>query len=120
MVTTIGKSLRGVKAPAMGAAAAGFDAAPVSRYAGTVGKSSKGKARELLIDRHWCKGCTICVKLCPTQVLGMDREEKAVVLDISRCTWCRSCELHCPDLAIEIVESSGPAPGADASAGEAG
>jgi NAD-dependent dihydropyrimidine dehydrogenase PreA subunit len=33
----------------------------------------------------------------------MDGEEKAVVLDIGRCTWCCSCELHCPDLAIEIL-----------------
>jgi 2-oxoglutarate ferredoxin oxidoreductase subunit delta len=75
-------------------------------YAAGVGKARRVRpARELRINRDWCKGCTICVRLCPTGVLGMDGEEKAVVLDIARCTWCRSCELHCPDLAIEILAS---------------
>jgi 2-oxoglutarate ferredoxin oxidoreductase subunit delta len=58
--------------------------------------------RELLIDREWCKGCTICVALCPKQVLGMDQEQKAVILNLGVCIWCRVCELHCPDLAIEL------------------
>jgi len=85
-------------------------------YAAGVGKVK----RELLINRLWCKGCTICVKVCPTQTLGMDGEEKAVVLDIQRCTWCRSCELHCPDLAIEIGELGGAAGSAAGPAREAG
>jgi 2-oxoglutarate ferredoxin oxidoreductase subunit delta len=59
-------------------------------------------AVEILIDREWCKGCRICVALCPEDVLALDSEQKAVVLHPERCNLCRSCELHCPDLAVEV------------------
>ena len=69
---------------------------------------------EILIDRDWCKGCNICVALCPTQVLALDEQEKATVIALERCTLCRSCELHCPDLAIEVRRAGGaPAPAAE-------
>jgi 2-oxoglutarate ferredoxin oxidoreductase subunit delta len=62
---------------------------------------------EILINRDWCKGCNICVALCPTQVLALDEHEKATVIALERCTLCRSCELHCPDLAIEVSRAGG-------------
>ncbi len=62
---------------------------------------------EILIDLLWCKGCNICVALCPTQVLALDEQEKATVVALERCTLCRSCELHCPDLAIEVRRAGG-------------
>ena len=62
---------------------------------------------EVLISREWCKGCRICVELCPEGVLGTDEEEKAIVLHPEACTACRSCELHCPDLAVEVRGARG-------------
>ncbi len=81
------------------------------------------KKWELSIDRDWCKGCAICVALCPRQVLAMDGEGKAVARDLARCTGCLICELHCPDLAIEVkhfgeVRAAG-APAAPAAPGAA-
>lgn len=64
---------------------------------------AKKKLRELVINRDWCKGCAICVKLCPKQVLELDKFEKATVLRPDDCIVCRLCELRCPDLAIMVL-----------------
>ncbi len=65
------------------------------------------KVRIRIIPRY-CKGCEICVRLCPTQVLGMERF-KAKVVDIDKCILCMACELRCPDFAIS-VEKKEPLP----------
>ena len=57
---------------------------------------------EIIINRDWCKGCAICVKLCPKQVLELDNKEKAIVVRPEDCIVCRLCELRCPDLAITV------------------
>ncbi len=70
---------------------------------------AKRKLKEHRINRDWCKGCGICVAFCPTQVLELDRQDKAVAARLSDCIACRLCELRCPDLAIEVeVEEQSP------------
>lgn len=56
----------------------------------------------VLIDLERCKGCEICVKLCPTETLHM-QNFKAAVKDIDKCTVCMNCELRCPDFAITVT-----------------
>jgi len=62
------------------------------------------------INRAWCKGCYICVSVCPRDVLDIDQTQwtgsfhPVYVRQIERCTACRNCELFCPDLAIEVKE----------------
>jgi 2-oxoglutarate ferredoxin oxidoreductase subunit delta len=62
------------------------------------------KPAEIDLRQKWCKGCGICVALCPKGVLALDARGKIVVLDINRCNKCRMCEMHCPDFAISIGE----------------
>ncbi len=62
--------------------------------------TESSKVKISIIPRY-CKGCEICVKLCPTQVLGMD-VFKVRVVDIDKCTICMACELRCPDFAIFV------------------
>lgn len=57
------------------------------------------------IDEKRCKGCEICVALCPAQVLVMNKF-KASVVDIEKCTACMQCELRCPDFAINVAKIS--------------
>lgn len=54
------------------------------------------------ITPGWCKGCDICVRLCPEGVLelGGDRVVRAVAPEA--CTGCQLCEWLCPDFAIAI------------------
>lgn len=72
-------------------------------------KAIKGKnGYTLYIDELYCKGCTICVEVCPKDVLEMqpvgDRWQGAVVVveDIEACIGCLLCELQCPDFAIAV------------------
>ncbi len=53
---------------------------------------------------NWCKGCGLCVALCPVKVLEQDEEGRIVVAYPERCTACRWCELHCPDFALFVSE----------------
>ena len=65
-------------------------------------KAEKKKAKaKIEIMESWCKGCEICVKLCPTDVLEMINLSVAVK-DIEACTLCGMCELRCPDFAIVV------------------
>ena len=66
----------------------------------TVVSTENQKVKISIIPRY-CKGCEVCVKLCPTQVLGMEMF-KVKVVDIDKCIICNACELRCPDFAIFV------------------
>ncbi|HEU5361466.1 MAG TPA: 4Fe-4S binding protein [Candidatus Deferrimicrobiaceae bacterium] len=68
-------------------------------------ESTENQKVKISIIPRFCKGCEICVKLCPTKTLGMEMFLVKVV-DIDKCTACMSCELRCPDFAI-FVEKKG-------------
>jgi 2-oxoglutarate ferredoxin oxidoreductase subunit delta len=62
----------------------------------------------ILIDAERCKGCQLCVEVCPQQVLALDETRlnvrgyhPAVLLD-SACTGCALCALVCPDVCITV------------------
>ncbi len=54
------------------------------------------------INAAWCKGCDICVKLCPERCLGLGPEQVAILKDPNACTGCHVCEWLCPDFAISV------------------
>ncbi len=67
------------------------------------------------VKNEWCKGCYICVDMCPRKVLEIDEStfvkgfHPVVPARPEDCTACRLCELWCPDLAIAVhVESPEP------------
>lgn len=68
---------------------------------------ARQKLKAIVINRDWCKGCGICVHLCPKKVLELDIKDKAVVMRPEDCICCRMCELRCPDLAIEVQTEEG-------------
>ena len=62
-----------------------------------------------------CKGCGLCVSVCPESVLSIDTAGvnllgyyPATVDSGEKCQGCLSCALICPDVAftIELVEKS--------------
>ena len=61
------------------------------------------KAEKIEINTKWCKGCEICVELCPTGALEMV-DFKAAVKDLEKCIACMQCELRCPDFAIVVYK----------------
>jgi indolepyruvate ferredoxin oxidoreductase, beta subunit len=59
---------------------------------------------ELRLTREWCKGCDICVKMCPERCLGLDAEQLVELRKPELCTGCRVCEWLCPDFAIDVIK----------------
>jgi 2-oxoglutarate ferredoxin oxidoreductase subunit delta len=54
------------------------------------------------IDEHLCKGCDLCVVVCPEHVLGMTERLNSkgwpiVALIADGCTGCTLCADVCPD-----------------------
>ncbi len=62
----------------------------------------------ITILEDFCKGCTICVDICPEDVLEMVpvgsrwQGNIAVIREIEACIGCMLCELQCPDFAILV------------------
>ena len=52
------------------------------------------------INMSWCKGCNICIALCPQEVFDADRDGKPVLSQPDECLQCGICWMHCPDFAI--------------------
>lgn len=60
------------------------------------------------VNGDLCKGCGICIRLCPMKVFSKSNKlsERGIYPPISinkdKCTGCRICEEHCPEMAIFI------------------
>ena len=56
------------------------------------------------VNKAWCKGCGLCIGVCPKSVLELSDRIKSVPVKESDCIGCAQCENICPDLAITIRE----------------
>ncbi len=54
------------------------------------------------IRDSWCKGCEICVVVCPQACLRMNERNRAEVVKAEFCIRCMLCEWLCPDLAVNV------------------
>lgn len=56
---------------------------------------------EMTIREEGCRGCRMCLEVCPTDCFGFDEEnQKAVVEKTENCIACLSCAYICPSQAI--------------------
>jgi 2-oxoglutarate ferredoxin oxidoreductase subunit delta len=66
------------------------------------------KKNELKVIPAYCKGCGLCVDICPTGTLQLEDniESKfgvSVRVDAADyCIGCKMCEFRCPDFAIFV------------------
>lgn len=64
------------------------------------------------VDYNRCKGCDVCVEVCPSGTLAMRVDKTYVngkIINITNpqnCIGCNNCELSCPDFAIHVSDKS--------------
>jgi len=64
----------------------------------------------LTVDEEFCKGCGLCVRVCPRhaleQIAGINSRgfHPAALVRPEDCTACAQCALMCPDACITIVK----------------
>ena len=63
----------------------------------------------ITINTDACKGCELCVSVCPKKAIEMAREKlnargvfPVKVKDADLCIACASCAIMCPDVAITV------------------
>jgi 2-oxoglutarate ferredoxin oxidoreductase subunit delta len=79
-------------------------------------------AGKIIIDSERCKGCTLCVTVCPHNVITISEKANSKGYFPAQstgpnCTGCANCAVVCPDCAIDVfrddaksnIKSVGPA-----------
>ena len=64
---------------------------------------------KVTIDSEACKGCGLCVSVCPKNILMMSEDKinkkgvhYARMTDQQKCVGCAFCALMCPDCVIKV------------------
>lgn len=67
------------------------------------------------ILRDACKGCGLCVSVCPVSILELDEAvinaigyHPAYVNDPQACIGCSFCAIICPDVCITVERLDNP------------
>jgi len=68
-------------------------------------------AGKIIIDFERCKGCGLCVTVCPKNgIIISNRSNKTGYFPAEAkntdCTGCANCAIICPDTAIEVYRDS--------------
>lgn len=61
------------------------------------------------IDHFFCKGCGLCMDVCPFKLIDWSKEagESGLYVeqkDASKCTACKMCAIMCPECAISVYK----------------
>lgn len=64
---------------------------------------------QVVFKEDRCKGCELCVSVCPKKILSIEEMKvnvkgyrPAKMTDITQCIGCANCALVCPDGIISI------------------
>ncbi len=72
-------------------------------------KQEAPKKKIIKVKKERCKGCDLCVHVCPHDALEMSKNFNkkglpyVILKNPEKCTGCGMCVLMCPDAAIEVV-----------------
>jgi len=64
---------------------------------------------KLSIDIDRCKGCNLCVDVCPKKILRLSQDimnakgfHPAEIVEPEKCNACAFCAIICPDVIITV------------------
>ncbi len=80
----------------------------------------------VILDEDRCKGCSLCVPVCPRQILELATNRfnakgypPITVTDMDSCTGCGYCAIVCPDVVFRIYKRKRQPKPSEAAAAEA-
>jgi 2-oxoglutarate ferredoxin oxidoreductase subunit delta len=66
-------------------------------------------ANKVTVNVDICKGCALCVHVCPKKIMKIDRNKlnakgynPAICEGMETCIACAMCAMMCPDSAIKV------------------
>jgi len=64
-------------------------------------------AGKIIIDTEGCKGCGLCVAVCPKNCIDISEQSNKhgyfpAQANNTDCTGCAMCAIICPDAVIEV------------------
>lgn len=69
---------------------------------------------KMTISAERCKGCGLCVSVCPLHLMAIDKTvttkkgyHPASNTDIEKCVACGNCAITCPDAVITLEKEEG-------------
>lgn len=68
---------------------------------------------EITIDKRVCKGCDICLSVCPKRIFTHSKKRNTYgsnmpeIQNPEKCALCGMCERMCPDGAIDVTGEKG-------------
>ena len=64
---------------------------------------------KLTINVDACKGCSLCIQVCPKHILELNREKLNAkgyhpigIINMDECIGCASCARMCPDVVFTV------------------
>lgn len=67
---------------------------------------------KVIINKERCKGCDLCVSVCPKKILILSPDEinakgysPAECINQDECIACGFCATICPDFAITVIDN---------------
>lgn len=71
-------------------------------YLKSLGVKIEPLSRDVKRNDLRCTQCSVCVTICPTGALSVDRKTMMVGFDSAKCTACELCVKACPPRAMEV------------------